>query len=182
MVQLIVTSKELWKHYSLVSPIPLMSWGPSIDEMSSGWLVHNKRSTEVILVLFHQVPYDRHCLETDFHHFLCTQTRPLSPLHFQNWSVVHTLSPICCGHASTSKPDFVRSNFSRRPRNIHKHDHLGMCARVGHGMATFAWALWWIDNVLTLTTGSHLTFVMYIFKNTHCAEKSDGARPGFAKS
>lgn len=30
----------------------------------------------------------------------------------------------------------------------------------GHGMATFAWVLWWIDSVLALITCFHLTFVM----------------------
>lgn len=30
----------------------------------------------------------------------------------------------------------------------------------GHGMATFAWVLWWIDSVLALATCFHLTFVM----------------------
>jgi tellurite resistance protein TehA-like permease len=30
----------------------------------------------------------------------------------------------------------------------------------GHGMATFAWVLWWIVCVLALITCFHLTFVM----------------------
>lgn len=36
-----------------------------------------------------------------------------------------------------------------------------VCAPVwGHGMALFAWILWWIDSVLALTTCFHLTLVM----------------------
>lgn len=30
----------------------------------------------------------------------------------------------------------------------------------GHGMAIFAWVLWWIVSVLAITTCFHLTFVM----------------------
>ena len=30
----------------------------------------------------------------------------------------------------------------------------------GHGVATFAWVLWWIDMVLALTACFHLTWVM----------------------
>lgn len=30
----------------------------------------------------------------------------------------------------------------------------------GHGMAIFAWTLWWIDSVVALTACFHLTFVM----------------------
>ena len=37
----------------------------------------------------------------------------------------------------------------------------------GHGMATFAWVLWWIDSVLALTTCVHLTFVMRVLPFLH---------------
>lgn len=30
----------------------------------------------------------------------------------------------------------------------------------GHGTATFAWVVWWVDSVLALTACFHLTFVM----------------------
>lgn len=30
----------------------------------------------------------------------------------------------------------------------------------GHGLAIFAWVLWWIDSILALATCFHLTFVM----------------------
>jgi hypothetical protein len=38
-----------------------------------------------------------------------------------------------------------------------------VCAPVwGHGMATFAWVLWWMDSLLALTSCLHLTYVMLV--------------------
>jgi hypothetical protein len=37
----------------------------------------------------------------------------------------------------------------------------------GHGMATFAWVLWWIDSLLALTACFHLTYVMSVFPVLH---------------
>jgi tellurite resistance protein TehA-like permease len=37
----------------------------------------------------------------------------------------------------------------------------------GHGMATFAWVLWWIDSVLTLLTCFHLTYMMQVLPFLH---------------
>lgn len=43
-----------------------------------------------------------------------------------------------------------------------------VCAPVwGHGMATFAWVLWWIDSLLALTVCFHLTYVMSVFPILH---------------
>jgi tellurite resistance protein TehA-like permease len=35
----------------------------------------------------------------------------------------------------------------------------------GHGMAIFAWVLWWIDSVLAMVTCFHLTWVMSVQSN-----------------
>jgi tellurite resistance protein TehA-like permease len=43
-----------------------------------------------------------------------------------------------------------------------------VCAPVwGHGMATFAWVLWWIDSLLALSCCFHLTYVMSVFPILH---------------
>ena len=119
-------------------------------------------STGVISILLHQLPYNRHWL------------RVISVIFF----VLNLVLFLLFTFLSCLRYVLYPRIFPAVLRHPHQSLFLAtfpvglatlinmtiiVCAPAwGHGLATFAWVLWWIDGLMALAACFHLTFVMWI--------------------
>lgn len=117
-------------------------------------------STGVVSIMLHQLPYNGHWLQV------------ISVIFF----VLNLVLFLLFSLISSLRYSFYPQIFPAVLRHPHQSLFLGtfpvglatlinmtilVCAPAwGHGMAIFAWVLWWIDSVLALTTCCQLTYVM----------------------
>ena len=119
-------------------------------------------STGVVSILLHQLPYNGHWL------------RIISVLFFVLNIVLFVLFTFISILRYIWHPELILTVLS------HPHQSLfiaafpvGLATLInmtvlvcvpawGHGLATLAWILWWIDGVLALATCFHLTWVMSV--------------------
>lgn len=130
-------------------------------------------STGVVSILLHQLPYNGHWLEIISIVFFI-----LNLALFLLFTIISCLRyflypeifPAVLRHPHQSL--FV-ATFPVGLATLINMIVLVCAPAWGHGMATFAWVLWWIDSVLALTTCFHLTLVMQVF-SFHASYLSTG--------
>lgn len=131
------------------------------DGMENRWFIITM-STGVVSILLHQLPYNGHWL--------------------QIISVIFFVFNICLFVVFTVISCIRYTLYPQTIPAVLRHPHQSLflatfpvglatlinmivlvCVPVwGHGMATFAWVLWWIDSLLALATCFHLTYVMFV--------------------
>lgn len=119
-------------------------------------------STGVVAIMLHQLPYNGHWLQ-----IISTIFFVLNLVLFVLFTFISLLRYIwyqelilvVLGHPHQS---LFLATFPVGLATLINMTVL-VCVPVwGHGMAIFAWVLWWIDAVLALTTCFHLTWVMSV--------------------
>lgn len=123
------------------------------------WFIINM-STGVISIMLHQLPYDGHWLEIISDIFFVLNL-VLFLLFFFISSLRYSLYPeIFSAVLRHPHQSLFVATFPVALATIINMIVLACAPAWGHGMATFAWVLWWIDSLLALATCFHLTFVM----------------------
>ena len=119
-------------------------------------------STGVVSILLHQLPYNGNWLQ-----IISIMFFVLNLVLFVLFTFISFLRYICypelilgvLGHPHQSL--FI-ATFPVGLATLVNMTVLVCVPAWGHGMATFAWVLWWIDGVLALITCFHLTWVMSV--------------------
>ena len=117
-------------------------------------------STGVISIMLHQLPYHAHWLNIISYIFLVLNLTLF--LLFTFISILrYTLYPqIFAAVLRHPHQSLFIACFPVGLGTLINMMVLVCAPAWGHGWATFAWVLWWIDSVLALATCFHLTFVM----------------------
>ena len=117
-------------------------------------------STGVISIMLHQLPYHAHWLNILSYIFFVLNLTLFVLFTFIS-TLRYTIYPEIFGavlrHPHQSL--FVAA-FPVGLATLINMTVLVCAPAWGHGWATFAWVLWWIDSVLALATCFHLTYVM----------------------
>ena len=129
--------------------------------MGDRWFIITM-STGVVSILLHQLPYNGHWLRIISIVFFV-----LNLILFVLFTFISFLRYVCypelilavLGHPHQSL--FIAA-FPVGLATLINMTVLVCAPAWGHGMATFAWVLWWIDGVLALATCFHLTWVMSV--------------------
>lgn len=117
-------------------------------------------STGVLSICLHQLPYNGNWL-----HVISTIFFVLNVVLFVLFSFISCLRYITYPHLISSVLHHPHQSLFVATFPVGLATLINMtilvCVPVwGHGMAVFAWVLWWIDSVIALATCFHLTFVM----------------------
>lgn len=119
-------------------------------------------STGIVSILLHQLPYNSHWLQIISVIFFVLNICLFVLLTFISclrYTLYPHIFPAVLRHPHQS---LFLATFPVGLATLINMIAL-VCAPVwGHGMATFAWVLWWMDSLLALTTCLHLTYVMSV--------------------
>ena len=124
-------------------------------------------STGVTSILLHQLPYHARWLNiiSDIFFVLNIVLFLLfSFITFLRYVMYPKLFPIVLRHPHQS---LFLATFPVGLATIINMIILVCVPAWGHGMAIFAWVLWWIDSVLAMITCFHLTWVMSVQSSHH---------------
>ena len=119
-------------------------------------------STGVISIMLHQLPYHAHWLNIISYIFFVLNLVLFLIFTFISilrYTLYPQIFPAVMRHPHQSL--FV-ATFPVGLATLINMIVLVCAPAWGHGWATFAWVLWWIDSVLALATCFQLTFVMWV--------------------
>lgn len=119
-------------------------------------------STGVVSVLLHQLPYRAHWLDIVSYIFFGLNVALFvlfTLISCLRYVVYPRILPAVLRHPHQS---LFLGTFPVGLATIINMIVLVCVPAWGHGMATFAWVLWWIDSALALTSCFQLTFVMSV--------------------
>jgi tellurite resistance protein TehA-like permease len=125
----------------------------------SSWFIITM-STGVVAITLHQLPYNGHWLRVISTIFFITNLvlfLLFTVLTILRYALYPELIPKVLRHPHQS---LFLATFPVGLATLINMVVLVCAPEWGHGWATFAWVLWWIDSLLALTTCFHLTFVM----------------------
>lgn len=128
-------------------------------------------STGAISILLHQLPYHAHWLDIVSEIFFVLNVVLFLLFSFitvLRYVLYPQLIPIVLRHPHQS---LFLATFPVGLATIINMIVLVCVPAWGHGMAIFAWVLWWIDSVLAMTTCFHLTWVMSVQFNHNYHER-----------
>lgn len=117
-------------------------------------------STGVVSILLHQLPYNGHWLQiisVIFFVFNICIFVLFSIISCLRYGLYPELFPAVLRHPHQS---LFLGTFPVGLATIINMIVLVCVPAWGHGMATLAWVLWWIDSIIALVVCFHMTYVM----------------------